>query len=176
MPETVLIWTIGFAAGVILIVLLALIFKSDLQQLIGRLRKVKFPYGSLETDPIKQPEQRNPDDAPAGDSNPLLTMLDNPVIREVEDRIRNNADFQRASDDRKRVDGLVRHLAAATIALEFERIYLLIFGSQINLLRLLAEYTHPVPIEGTVCCISCDPDLGSVALLPRSEHPHHPQP
>lgn len=63
------------------------------------------------------------------------------VLQEVETRIRSDLVSRNLQDDGETSKVLIKYLAATKVALEFEQIHNLIFGSQILLLKKLNEVT-----------------------------------
>lgn len=115
------------------IVVIAFLFKSDLKLLLPRIREAG-PTG-VKFDPIASQQKAGSEAA-----DDLTELKDLPgfsrteAIAAVERNLR--ASLQQI-DEGKRFDVLVRVVAEARLVAFFERIYGLIFGSQIQLLRLL---------------------------------------
>ena len=70
----------------------------------------------------------------------LLNLVgDSPVISQVEDRINEDLQTRGVTNQNDKVLVLTKHLAGTQILLGFEKMYDIIFGSQIALLNLLNE-------------------------------------
>jgi len=67
----------------------------------------------------------------------LMGDFDNPLLRHREDQIRKSLVDSKITDQNEREKVLVRHLAVSQIARSFDRVYWLIFGSQIRALMHL---------------------------------------
>ncbi|MBR0803594.1 hypothetical protein JQ636_08605 [Bradyrhizobium japonicum] len=107
---------------------LGFMFRSDVRELFPRLKKAG-PAG-LEFDPARQVLA-----APSKQLKDLPGFPErSPVIAKVETSLHSELELM---DPDKRVDLLIRHLAVARLAWNFEQIYRTLFGSQIRALRAL---------------------------------------
>ena len=71
----------------------------------------------------------------------LLSIGETIVLKDIETRIKFDLEGKGLNTEGDTVKVLIKHLAASRLLLEFEQIYSLIFGSQINLLKKLNEVT-----------------------------------
>lgn len=69
----------------------------------------------------------------------LVEALTSPVIREREEAIRKELKDKGLDDSSQAVDVLIRYLATTQLLITFERLYRIIFGSQIFLLKAANE-------------------------------------
>ena len=92
-------------------------------------------FGDFYSDSTTDSQTREPDTDVV---QQLLDVIGNSqLISDVENGIINDLESKSLSHDSPTEKVLIRHLAGTQIALEFERIYNLIFGSQIKLLKEL---------------------------------------
>jgi hypothetical protein len=121
--------------GVLLILgLVALfMFRTPISGLLNRIRSID--RRGVRIDPAQQDGALVEKD-PRTEAENLLRELEGPLIREIEDHV--TKEFQTrglAGDAGLRV--AIRYTSALSIALEFERLYRLIWGSQLSLLSHL---------------------------------------
>ncbi len=119
--------------GVVAIVALFL-FRSQLAALLDRTRglrvgPLRVSTGSSRTHGTEQASPQTVED--------LLRAFDSPMLREQEEAIKSDIANRGLGDTSNTIKVLVRHLAATQIALLFNRIDQLIFGTQLTLLRFL---------------------------------------
>lgn len=129
-----LLTSVAWPAAVIVI---AVIYKVDIQSLLPRLRKAG-PTG-VELDPAEQ-QKKVSSTAVVQPGSVELKQLPGvgrtPAIEQVEREIHVSLS---KIDEENRTDILVRSLAESQLAATFERIYNVIFGSQITVLKRLNE-------------------------------------
>jgi len=116
-------------------VFFVLLFRKPLYGFIERIRSVSKDGLSTEAIPkaqIEEPKKKAVED--------LMRLGDSMLLKEVEAAIA--ADLERRGLDSvtDSTKALTHHLAATQIALEFEQVHSVIFGSQIFLLKKLNEY------------------------------------
>ncbi|GEM_PF-1584824 len=70
-------------------------------------------------------------------ANELMRSLDSPVLREVEENIKNELRTRQLVDSIEAIPVLIRYLAVARLAYFFEYIYGMIWGSQLSILNYL---------------------------------------
>jgi hypothetical protein len=123
-PLAVLIFSLVFA----------LIFRKAIERFIDRVKSVSrdgVSTDSITNDQIQQSKTQVVED--------FMRQGDSVLLKEVESAIKANLEEKGldASSDTAKV--LIHHLAATQIALEFEQVYSMIFGSQLYLLKNLNE-------------------------------------
>jgi len=123
-----------YFAGALVILGIAffLIFRQPIVALIGRIRSIG--RAGITTDPAQREADAKRD--PRAEAEALMRVLDNTLIREVEERITTDL-RQRNLLGAEAVPVLVRILAGMQIAFGFEETYRLIWGSQLSLLNYL---------------------------------------
>ena len=105
-------------------------FRKNIRAFIDRAIKVKYPGGELET---RNPSQE-PVDTTVSSTEDRMREFDSPVLREQVNSI-NSELTSTQGPERERF--LVRYLAIIKLDLAFERIYSIIWGSQIYILEYL---------------------------------------
>jgi len=110
------------------------VFNRPLREFIGRIKSVGKDGLSTETAPTLQNE-----DVRQKAVDELMRLGDSPLMLEAEKLIRIDIEERGLNAESDSCKVLIRHLAATQIALDFEQIYNLIFGSQIFLLKKLNE-------------------------------------
>lgn len=110
-----------------------LIFKKAISSLLDRIEKLgKDGISAKPSQPQQSSEQQ-----PQSQFDELMKGLDSIMLREQEDIIEKALVDGKVAEPTKQTKLLVRYLAATQITLIFERIYHVIFGSQIALLQYL---------------------------------------
>jgi len=121
-------------------------FKKPLERLIDRTQKVS--KAGLETaQEIKEAGRQQA----VSKAEELLKEFDNSLLVKREDDIRQWLEKAELADGGERERVLIRHLAGLSLITQFERIYSLIWGSQIGVLQFLnsapagveSESLHP---------------------------------
>ncbi|MBB4258067.1 hypothetical protein [Bradyrhizobium sp. CIR3A] len=112
------------------VVSIGLMFKADVRALFPRLKKAG-PSG-FEFDPGRQVLAAPSKELKALPGFPERT----PVIAKVETDLHTELEL---IDPEKRIDVLIRHLAAARLSVVFEQIHRTLYGSQLLSLRALAD-------------------------------------
>ncbi len=120
---------------------IALFYKADLKALIPRLRKAG-PSGVELDPPVQQSVVTTDLSGTIGKSLPGITRT--VAIEDLERILRQQ--FSMIPDD-DRVDRLVLELSQARLTAHFERVYRVIFGTQILCLRRLNERKSPVGLD-----------------------------
>jgi len=139
---TLFAWPIAL---VVLGVVALLIFRRDIAALIGRTKKVSKE--GLET----YEHQPAPPSAEKKGAEEFFKSYDNPLLLEAEQIIEKDL-RQRAIEGADREKTLIRALATANITQHFERLYNMIWASQLSCLRYLnprglgAERGELIPI------------------------------
>jgi hypothetical protein len=132
----IVVWPSAF---IIIVVAFFFIFKQPLSKLISRIKEVsKKGIKTISESPQKLVET----DQAAVDE--LMQAFDSIVLRDIEKTLRQNLDDKGLTEGSEREKVLIRHLAASQIQTLFERIYGVIFGSQIELLKHLNSSSIPV--------------------------------
>ena len=109
-------------------------FRNQISALINRTRKIGME--GLSADPIPDKQQEKIETNSEAAQKLLKLVGDSPVIIEQENRI--NEDLKSINAD-ERVLVLTKYLAGTQILLAFEKIYAIIFRSQISILNMLNE-------------------------------------
>ena len=133
-----------YASGTIVILGIAFffIFRTPINGLISRVRSIGKT--GITTDPAQK--EAGPERDPRAEAEALMRILDNALIREVEEGITNEL-RQRNLLGAEALPVLVRHLAGMQIAFGFEETYRLIWGSQLSLLDYLNSQVDGQPAE-----------------------------
>ncbi len=126
---------LNWPTAVLIIAIAALfVFRQPIAGWLGRIGGVKI--GSLRVGAIATSPQVG-DSPRTASTEELLRAFDSVVMRNCEDKIRQDLADRGLGDQSDTVRVLIRHLAATQIALSLERIDRLIFGSQLMLLQFL---------------------------------------
>ena len=128
----ILVWPVAI---IIIVLVFFLVFRRAITAVIGNVKKV-----GKDGVTIDQPEPPQPDVRENG--RDAVQELVNQVTRsemldEAKESIEQFLESQNLPTESNKVEVLVAHLATTQILLEFERIHLFIFGSQITLLKNL---------------------------------------
>lgn len=108
------------------------VFRSEISSKIKSIKSVSKNGVSMDTNQEIKTMQESHED--------LLGKNDSIVINEQKNIIKNDLKIRSLSlEDTKTVEILIHQLAVTQLKLNFEKIYNLIFGSQINLLKKLNE-------------------------------------
>lgn len=111
------------------VTLIALLFKKEIADLIGRLTNAEFPGGKIQA---AQPGASGPQDDNVSTPSPQSKELIEDIRRDYEERFKNYEENHKTT-----INLLFDEISKKELELEFERIYNVIFGSQIRLLGLL---------------------------------------
>lgn len=113
-----------------------LYFRKNIAAFIDRVWKLKFPGGELEAEKQLeiQTESNKNESVPDEDLEDLFD--DGDLVQEMKENYEKTLEETRKSNDEE-TSKLLNEIAIRDLALEFERIYRAIFGSQISLLRHL---------------------------------------
>jgi hypothetical protein len=122
-------------AALIFLLMLTFAFRERIGRIIDRIGpaidRLK-KAGPLEL--TSAPQGQQPVDLPAESLQKILHPLETAVLKTQEEAIRKDVEKLFPNDLSGRVNSLVTHLAATQLALAFERIDKLIWGSQLELL------------------------------------------
>ncbi|MBI3773976.1 MAG: hypothetical protein HY273_00205, partial [Gammaproteobacteria bacterium] len=121
-------------ASLVFALIFIAVFYKPLRDFIGNIKSVGKEGITTETIPRAQNEETRKQAV-----DELMRLGDSPLILEGENIIKSDLerrDLEATSDS---VKVLMRHLAATQLALDFEQIHGMIFGSQIFLLKKLNE-------------------------------------
>ena len=111
------------------------IFREQIAAFIGRIKSVgRDGISTAEKTPEAQREKEKKQAV-----NDLMNVGDSLVLNEVERQIVNDLSSRGLETEGDSIKVLTRHLAATQLALDYEQIHNLIFGSQIMLLKRLNE-------------------------------------
>jgi hypothetical protein len=116
-------------------VFFVLLFRKPLFGFIERIRSVSkdgVSTESIQKAQIEEPKKKAVED--------LMRLGDSTLLKEIEAAIADGLEKQGLDSGSDSVKVLTHHLAATQIALEFEQVHSVIFGSQIFLLKKLNEY------------------------------------
>jgi hypothetical protein len=126
-------WPICIAFAIITVCLaFMLIFKKYIGAFIDRTRKVKYGSGEVEA----QSPSQEPVDTTVSSTEERTRQFDSPVLQEQENST-NRELTSVPAPERERF--LVRYLSIVKLELAFERIYSVIWGSQISILEHLND-------------------------------------
>lgn len=123
-PHVTLIFTIFFV----------LLFRKPIIAFISRIKTVGKGGVTTDTSPEAQRDEKR---KKAIDE--LMNIGDSLILNEVEQSITKDLSLRGLETTGDSTKVLIRHLAASQIALDYEQIHNLIFGSQISLLKQLNE-------------------------------------
>jgi hypothetical protein len=110
------------------------VFKKAIREFIGKIKSVGKEGLKTESSQTTEVEEKRKQAV-----EELMKFGDSNVTHELESYIFKDLKQQGLNTDSDTVKVLIRHLAATQLALDFEQIYNIIFGSQIFLLRKLNE-------------------------------------
>lgn len=130
------------SAVVILGIAFFIIFRQPIVALIARIRTISRTGITTEA----PQREATPERDPRAEAEALMRVLDNTLIREVEEGITNEL-RNRNLLGAEAVPVLVRYLAGMQIAFGFEEVYRLIWGSQLSLLHYLNTRVDGDPVE-----------------------------
>ena len=119
------------AAVVVIAILFMAMFRRPLERLLDRTKKI----GTAGLDASAATAQETSIERPPSGAEESLARFDNRLLVEQETAIRNELSARRIDSPVERERVLVRHLAATQIRSHFERLYHLIFGSQLSMLQ-----------------------------------------
>ncbi len=108
-------------------------FHKNIRALLDRTRKVTYHGGELET---LNPSQELPDTT-VSSTEERMREFDSPVLRDQENLINGELTGVRTAPEKEKF--LVRALALTKLALAFEQIHSIIWGSQIYILEYLND-------------------------------------
>lgn len=132
-------WEIVIAVSVIGIVFL-LFLRRPLSSWMDRLRQVSGAGISADTIPQKADPERGPEAV----VEKLMVDQDSSLLRETEQIIRK-AVQQKNLKGAEAAPVLIRYLASASLALGYEEVYRMIWGSQLDFLRDLVRRPEGCP-------------------------------
>jgi len=133
-----------FAAAIAIVAIaFFFIFRQPIISLIGRIRSISKT--GITTDPAQQKAGTAERD-PRAEAEAMMRELDNALIREVEEHIKNQL-RERNLLGAEGVPVLTRYLASAYTVLSFEQNYRVIWGSQLSLLTYLNAEGDGQPAE-----------------------------
>ncbi|RZB33792.1 MAG: hypothetical protein SRB2_03689 [Desulfobacteraceae bacterium Eth-SRB2] len=110
------------------------VFKKAIREFIGKIKSVGKEGLKTESSQTAEVEEKRKKAV-----EELMKFGDSNVTNELESFIFKDLKQRELDTDSDTVKVLIRHLAATQLALDFEQIYNIIFGSQIFLLRKLNE-------------------------------------
>ena len=116
--------------------LLAWIYRRAVSNLIGRVRKVGFGETSVDVTPVIAELQRHAEEGTLLRLTQALAPLpDSPFQQFVRNAVATNSEQLQLHGAEERATYYLRVLALLGVLYEFERVYRMIFGSQIELMR-----------------------------------------
>jgi hypothetical protein len=127
-------------ALVIIVIFFMILFRRQIGNLIPHIRKIG--RNGLETHPPQLLQKESEDRLPTKD---FMREFDNAVWRAQEDLIKKDLEDKNLSIEGK-INYLTKKLAVTSLARSFEFIYSSIWGSQIQILKLMNSQ-NGVPIE-----------------------------
>jgi hypothetical protein len=122
-------------ATLIFLVVFAVIFRKALERFIDRVKSVSRDGVSTESVPKDQVQESKTQTV-----EDLLRLGDSTLLKEVESAIKVTLAQKGLDISSSTASVLTSHLAATQIALEFEQVYSMLFGSQLYLLKTLNEF------------------------------------
>lgn len=129
-----LVWP---AVVLILVIFFLVFFKKEVSNLIARVSGVKMPGFKATT---KQDVTNKPLDSASSDE--LMKYFDSKFLLDQEKRIKEDLKNRGINDETETIKVLTRHLAGTQVQLIFERIYTMIYGSQLLILQYLNTKTN----------------------------------
>lgn len=111
-----------------------ILFRSPINTFISRIRSAGKDGVRLDASPDAQGEKQKSEIV-----QELMDVGSSEVREEVEAIIKNELKAKNLETEGDTIKILIRHLAATQMALDFEQVYSLIYGSQIFLLKKLNE-------------------------------------
>jgi hypothetical protein len=131
----IVVWPL---AVVVLVIAGLFILRAPITRFIDRAKSAGFGSTKIEADSQAQAQQKVGEALPAGSTSTLDKIFANPLISQIEQSIFDDPTFKAETDPNQRQRILLRYLASSRISFAFERIYRVIFGSQIKALKYLA--------------------------------------
>jgi len=125
----ILIWP---SVVLIIAIFFLLVYKKDISGLLSRVSGFKISSFNATT---KQDLANKPLDSSSSDE--LMKMFDSKFLLEREKYIKDDLNNRGITEDKESIKVLIRHLAGTQVQLIFERIYAMIYGSQIIILQHL---------------------------------------
>lgn len=116
--------------GVVLIVIIIFLFlfRRDISALLGRIQKISRNGIQVSSSQIQKATDQK------SSAEELMRAFDSITLREQEKSIKKDLENKGLSSQQETIDILVRHLAATQMALRFEFINKIIWGSQVAIL------------------------------------------
>ena len=115
---------------------LVFLFRDQLKGLLGRITSIDKT--GIKTQPNPEVQREDPKKIEAAQEL-MLAIGNTVVIQEIETRVKSDLVGRSLDVEGETTKVLIKYLAASMVALEFEQIQNLIFGSQIFLLKKLNE-------------------------------------
>lgn len=135
-----MIWPIAVIATVIIVILL---LKKTIQDLLSRITRLKYGETVAEVSQIRQDINekkllvQNQADKPNENIEKTLGLFSVPTLARVKSLVENESKINEFSDDATKFQALVKYSQALYLILSFERLYNIIFGSQLSLLSFV---------------------------------------
>ncbi len=123
----------------LIVVAFFLIFKKPISELIGRIKKIK-PLGVKFERPKQEPVKKILEEMQDIKMNQIirgLQLFHHDTITHYRNEVIKATNIENLEHDIEKIDNLIQYSEALLILVLFERIYYLIFGSQILLLQHL---------------------------------------
>jgi hypothetical protein len=131
----------------LVIIIIAFIFRGSITQLIQRVKSVKGVGFGLDTSDVKSKEvqQQKSKDLQLQKLESELNLFNKQTREQFQAAIKKESEWDKVDDFKNKFEVLLRYSEALYIVLFFERIYNLIFGSQIGILKHLNS-SNGVPL------------------------------
>jgi hypothetical protein len=137
--ETTIIISVGV---LIFAIFFVTFFREDIRKMLSRIQKIGKDGVSL-----KEPQAQSQDERPLPFAQQFDLYSRSPIQIEKEDQIRKELSERGLTNDEEKVKLLIRALATNIIQADCERISLLIFGSQLELLIEMNAHGQGMKIQ-----------------------------
>ena len=140
---TFIVKLVEHIAWPVAVIITCLVLKRPIESLIGRLSKAQHKDTVLDFNPAHQKVASSIED----NTSIADAIPNDPLISDAEQRIYDTLEKLNIRSDPEKVKVLAKHHANLQLKNAYVEIYLLIFGSQLELLQALNVQTSPVESE-----------------------------
>lgn len=119
----------------LLILIIILIFRKEIINLINRLTKLK--YGGTSVEAQQQLVNENQENKKKSTVDKVLGLYKEETTNFFQDFVKQDTDIEKLGTEKEKVQRLINYSITLYIEKEFEKLYNLIFGSQIMILQQL---------------------------------------
>lgn len=134
--EDIVLPIIKYAIWPLTLISVVLIFRKSLINLFNRINKIGYKGALLETNQPSQ-TQINEEKRPSSTLDQSVRLLSEETLKESEQIVRSQSNLDSIDDKDKKIETLLNYSKIMVVYFQFEQIYSVIFGSQIQILELL---------------------------------------